>query len=231
MVFGPTWQFNRPSALAHWNIVGTSKGSGDYLSSGPRHGVPTMKAPHRRRPHPGRVRIRSLPARSCALRLRLTRKFGGMAEARDLYRTAISSLTSVAIGCLVRVRSITLVPAAPPRAIGTTGVFRNEFRKIHRPRPRFHPIGAVAGAARRPPAIRARASAQGAARRPRGIGRRAHRPLRRSTRARRWPPSKRRSPSARRSRAAAPASSISRRRWRAYSTPRRRWPRRPATAS
>ena len=55
----------------------------------------------------------------------------------------------------------------------------HEFREIHRPRARFRSVRAIAGPARGPPAIFARASAQGAARRPRRARRRPDRPLRR----------------------------------------------------
>ena len=66
-------------------------------------------------------------------------------------------------------------------------------------------------AARGPPAVHARASAEGAARRPGRPGRRPDPARRRPIRATRWPPSSARWPSARRSRAAAPASSTWRR--------------------
>ena len=100
---------------------------------------------------------------------------------------------------------------APRAAEGVT----HEFREIYRPRPRFRPVGAIAGAARGPSAVHPRASAEGAARRPGRPGGRADRPRRRQ-----FPPgararSRRRWPSCRRSRAAAPARSISLRRWRA----------------
>ena len=86
----------------------------------------------------------------------------------------------------------------------------------------FVQIGADAGAARGPPAVHARASAQGSARRHRRAGGRADRPLRRPLARGARRPSRRRSPRSRRSRAAAPASSIWSRARRACSTPPRR---------
>ena len=92
-------------------------------------------------------------------------------------------------------------------------------------------VGAEPGAARGPPAVRPRSSAEGPARRPGRPGGRAdparRRPPRRCARRRRagrWP-------SGPRSRAAAPARSTWRPSWRASSTPPRRSPTRPATSS
>ena len=112
-----------------------------------------------------------------------------------------------------------------PREVG------HGFREIHRPRPRFRSVRAIAGPARGPSAIRPRASAQGPARRPGRARGRADRPLRRPLArgaagrrggARQAPEGvgRRRRPGLSR-----------RRRWRASSTGRRRSPRRPATAS
>ena len=79
------------------------------------------------------------------------------------YRNTAWRLHQRAADASKRVRSAMLVPAVL-RAIGTRGAFSNEFREIHRPRPRLRPVRPVARAARRPSAVRHRASAQGAAR-------------------------------------------------------------------
>ena len=115
-------------------------------------------------------------ALACRAPLPSSRKSGSAPSAPDLLLLHISKGRHWGPGAFATPDDD--VPTVPfGRAEQAEGV-RHGIREIHGPRPRFRAICAIAGAARRPPAIRPRAHPQGAARRSRGARRRPDRPFR-----------------------------------------------------